>query len=972
MKTLKPIIILFTLFFSSVIYGQTGNLVGTVSDATTGGSLPGASIIVPEYNIGTITNLDGEFQLLGVPVESHEVRVSFMGYIDFVSTIEVKEGQNTKLDVKLDIESIGLNEVVVTAVMLGQAKAINQQLSADAMVNVVSEDKIKELPDANAAEAIGRLPGITLARSGGEASKVIIRGLEPKFTNVTINGVKLAASSGNDRSTDLSMISTEMLSGVEVYKSPTPDMDGESIGGTVNFSVRKAKSGPQAKFKVANIYNGLRNDFSNYQASAILGNRYFNDKIGIIAQVNSEKINRGTDNVSGDVGSAKYLGVTTPFWNPANMNSTWEDRKRFGGSLNIDYKLNNGGIFFSSFYSRTNRDSYTKKRSYDLSDWEARYKLTFFENTNDVFSNALSGNHVIANTKLNWAAATSTSNSYKNYDLDIDFYQKNAIDSNKLRDYENKFDIPYNYAPPKEIFNLFIDSPDEVRLDYGEFNPDTTFERNTSFKLDWEIPFKLGSAITGSIKTGGMYRIIDRWNRKHKWKSPQYYLGADAQEDLINSYGGGDFILTSDGRISMANFIENNYTQDEFMSGDYDFYYPLDKDLVNEIYEKDNANWGYYASTAKQDEYSAYERLAAGYLMAKINIYESITIIPGVRLEHSNNDYMAYQTESGSSQAAAGANAIERKSNMKYLVVLPHLHVKYKPTNWFDARLAINKTIGRPQYNQVKPSIHENPNGAPQSITAGNTDLRPTLSTNYDFSVSFYKGTLGLISAGVFYKDIKDDIYIRNKMILRTDSIAEYWGFPDKVDYSLTTFDNKNAKAYGFEIELQAVLKFLPSPFNGIVVSANYTKQFSETLYQTARDTILVIPPTGGNTTPTFVTSYAEEYRTGPMEDQTPNLFNFSLGYDYKGFSCRFSGIFQGTRISTVDPKSDLKDVYTYRSLQLDASLRYTFLKKYSVFANFNNISNRVDLLYKYDDPSAFTTNKQYGYSIITGIQINL
>ena len=118
--------------------------------------------------------------------------------------------------------------------------AINKQLNAKSIVNIVSSDRIQELPDANAAETVARVPGVTIKREGGEGNKVIIRGLSPKYNSITVEGTKLAATDTDDRSTDLSMISQYMLDGIEVTKAGTPDLDADVLGGTVDFKLKRA------------------------------------------------------------------------------------------------------------------------------------------------------------------------------------------------------------------------------------------------------------------------------------------------------------------------------------------------------------------------------------------------------------------------------------------------------------------------------------------------------------------------------------------------------------------------------------------------------------------------------------------------------------------------------------------------------------------------------------------------------------
>jgi outer membrane receptor for ferrienterochelin and colicin len=95
------------------------------------------------------------------------------------------------LNVVLTADVVEGETVIVTGQVAGQMSAINQQKSSNTIINVISEEKIKELPDVNAAESIGRLPGVSIIRSGGEANKIILRGLDAKFTNITIDGIKV-------------------------------------------------------------------------------------------------------------------------------------------------------------------------------------------------------------------------------------------------------------------------------------------------------------------------------------------------------------------------------------------------------------------------------------------------------------------------------------------------------------------------------------------------------------------------------------------------------------------------------------------------------------------------------------------------------------------------------------------------------------------------------------------------------------
>ena len=174
-------------------------------------------------------------------VGEQQLQISYVGYQSMQAAVTITAGQTITFDAQLTFGVVEGEEIIVTAQAAGQAAAINQQLSSNTITNVVSAERIQELPDQNAAESVGRLPGISIERDAGEGQKVIIRGLSPKFNAITVNGERVPSTDGDDRSVDLSMISPDVLAGIEVFKALTPDKDADAIGGAVNLITRKAQ-----------------------------------------------------------------------------------------------------------------------------------------------------------------------------------------------------------------------------------------------------------------------------------------------------------------------------------------------------------------------------------------------------------------------------------------------------------------------------------------------------------------------------------------------------------------------------------------------------------------------------------------------------------------------------------------------------------------------------------------------------------
>ena len=324
-------------------------------------------------------------------------------------------------------DALTTEEVVISSQALGQTKAINQQLNSDAIANIVSADRIQELPDVNAAEAIARLPGIAINRNGGEGQKIVIRGLEPKFASININGVSLPSNASTDRSVDLSLISPELLDGIEVFKSPLPDMDAEAVGGTVNLKLRKAPKRFRMLVKGLGGYNALNDDVRDYKGIFQISNRVLDDKVGIVFQSGLERFNRGVDIITNSwrQGRTDSLGNTEILGNALRLEDRQEIRKRINSSLGLDYSI--GANQFAAFglFSRTTRDQFSMRQSIEPGNQRIVYRARDFESQLDLFLFTLSGEHKLKNLSIDWSISDSRSQGRTPSLFSMDFRQNN-------------------------------------------------------------------------------------------------------------------------------------------------------------------------------------------------------------------------------------------------------------------------------------------------------------------------------------------------------------------------------------------------------------------------------------------------------------------------------------------------------------------------------------------------------------------
>ena len=246
--------LLIMMASTAMIFGQNATLTGTVKDSSNGNALVGANVFISGTSLGAAATDDGLFTINNIKPGSYKVKGSYIGYKSKEIEIELAEAKKYEQDFFLEYTTIEGQTVVVMSQAKGQMDAINRQLKAKSIKNIVSSDRIQELPDANAAETVARIPGVSIRREGGEGNKVVIRGLSPKYNKITVNGTNLPATDEDDRSTDLSMVSQYMLDGIEVTKAGTPDQEADALGGTINFKLRKADAG----FHFNVVTQGLR------------------------------------------------------------------------------------------------------------------------------------------------------------------------------------------------------------------------------------------------------------------------------------------------------------------------------------------------------------------------------------------------------------------------------------------------------------------------------------------------------------------------------------------------------------------------------------------------------------------------------------------------------------------------------------------------------------------------------------------
>ncbi|RPI01313.1 MAG: TonB-dependent receptor, partial [Ignavibacteriae bacterium] len=507
----------FLCMTQSMMAATSGDIKGRVYDKVTKEEMLGANIVIVGTSLGASSDMNGNYVIYGVPAGSQTMVVSYVGYKKITIKINIKEGEKFQQDVYLQPDVITGETVTVTAQALGQMQAINQQLSSNTISSVLSSDRLREIPDANAAESIGRLPGISVNRSGGEGQKVTIRGMSPQYNIMMVNGVRLESTDRNDRSVDLNMISPNLLSGIEVKKASTADMDADAVGGTVDLKIGKAKEEWYSNFSIQGGYGSLAKTYGNYKVNGLISDRFFDNKLGIQLSGFLDKYNRSSDELSAEYFTNAQAeiqgGLLKMFLSKVNINDNVTDRKRSGASLVLDYQLPFGSLMLNNFISSINDHNIVQQNSLTLTNYNWSGYASDNEFTNTVISNALQGEFEFFGVKMDLSLANSITKQRNPGDLRMDIGPKTGgqnMWADSLKD-----DLSVS---PGELLNAYyVNSGATVIMQRLYTLKRDVDETAQSAVLNFQVPFNLTDYLAGSLKFGGKYIRNTRKNDETQW-----------------------------------------------------------------------------------------------------------------------------------------------------------------------------------------------------------------------------------------------------------------------------------------------------------------------------------------------------------------------------------------------------------------------------------------------------------------------
>jgi TonB-dependent receptor len=870
----------------------TGTLTGRVTDVSAQLALAGTRVTVQGTDLEAYTGPSGDYVLSGVPAGTQTVEFGYIGYGEQTRQVQVSAGTTTRIDAEFATKALQLDKFVITGSLVGTARALNQQRSAASLTSIVAADEIGRFPDQNAAESLQRLPGVSLYRDQGEGRFIDLRGLNYIYTAVTLNGSSLASPELGDRAIALDVVPSDSLAALEVTKVPTPDMDAEGLGGTVNIRTKSPfdSTGRDVHVTAQSIYTRLTDEFG-FKGNASFSDILADGKLGVLAAVTWQERNFGSYNYEEDGYSLRSVNAGSPQFFALN-NLAFRDyvitRERYGASGAVEYRPDTfTRVYVQGAYNR-------------FTDTEDRHLLNLPFERGTV-------------TAIDAGALTVTGLSRPRRDIRI------REKDQELRALSAGFEKqagPWTIDAKAAWSEGIERRPGELTVRLRRNTSDTSLRYQFSGLYDVTVEQLAGASITDPAN----YTTVDRIQLNvEKGTDTEGSLALNARYDLETAHqayvkAGAVFrAKEKESRVDSTRYAAPATFTFANLAGpanpDYPYGLVLPRLSHNAVLAAFYGNLGAFTPTPQVadsllEDWNSTEDVFAGYVMAGA-IWGKTNVMAGVRVERT-----AFET---TGNELRGAVITPTRASRDYDNVLPGVHLHHDFSKNLIGRLSYSGAIRRPSF--AESAVFRNVADNDLDVTAGNPGLKALEATSWDASLEYYLPSLGVVSAAVFHKDIKNFSY----------AFTQPGGDPAFPTYDLITFANgSDGKVQGLELAYQQQLRLLPAPLDGLGVMANLTLADSSAEYPTRPGEKL------------------------PFIGQSDLTGNLALTYEKAGFFARLALNWRDAHLREDEPiggNAD-EDRYIDDFYQLDFSASYRVSRSWEIFAEVTNLTNQPFRVY--------------------------
>jgi TonB-dependent receptor len=916
-----------------------GDLSGHVVRSRDSQPIAAASVQIAETNAKTATNAQGAYSFKDLKPGVYTVLVSPSGAPPLQHKVTITAGKTTQDDYSVENEMSALQQIVVLSQRTTVGVAREAQYEAPNLVNITTFEEMRKIPDVSVAEAVRRIPGISLETDEGEGRYVNCRGLDADLNSTTFGGLRLpptnnASPFGGYRAVTLDSIPIGLVGALTVTKSNLPSQDAEALGCTIEITPKTAPPGgaPFIQGNVGSGYEPLRgtgiidvavtaggrfggpgkpadSDVSAYSDrpfSVVLTATYYDDQRGF-DDVEPAYYDDTAKGAVPAAGGHPYDAISGVDFRDYELH-----RKRHGYGIDLGYQPDAN----NSWYIRGFDAGYTEL--YERPYLHLAFDGNTVQNADGSITDTLNGPFAVTKN-LRDERETSRDKVYV-------LGGKNILGENTLDyrvgytkgTYDKFFDenSGYVYTAPAgsnitDTYNLsgqghtpnmaiaganYLD-PTQYQLFLAGNSTAVNFDKELSFATNLDMPLHWGGFDSENLQVGASARLRKKRTTYNQLSYPNLPPATPLLLSTVASSGPETYY---NGRYPIGVDIAPGYLQANFGPG---VQAPppnagaLSPDLLIDLQQ---------FLDAKEDVYAVYGQ----YLM---NV-GPFGLIGGVRVEHTTDKSNAFEVQKTFDTTVTPALETDTvtpvTATKSYTNAFPSLQAKYEIQPKLITRATYSSTLARPGFNQS--NVSKTIDFGSGLVTVGNPDLKPATANSFDVTIEKYLENAGILSFGLFDKEFKHYI-VPNQTGFQTVGPGN--------QLRLVTFSNVDkAHARGMEFNWEQRFKDLPGFLGGLGASANYTYV----------DSGIEIRP-GENST---------------LPSASKNTWNVAAFYEQYGIGLRLVAYSTSADLFAIGTQKS-GDVWNATRTSMDFGSTYAFAQHWSAYFNAKNLLNTPHKFYQ-------------------------
>lgn len=895
---------------------------GRVSDMS-GNAVAGARIVIRPGDAVLASDHGGRFVHAGLQAGEYSMEISHVGFVTVTQKVRLISGEAVIVVVQLPRTPIVEEVMTVSAATNQDGDPLARRRSLVEAVDLVPREVIEAAPTQNVADAVGHSAGVSLEFDKGEGKYVQIRGLEPAFASVSVDGVRVPSAEADVRQINLAMFPVDSIEMVELYRTAAADRDGDAIAGTLNLRTRTARQGSFLSFRAEGGYNSLQGGRGSGRVSTVVTQRVGRtNALGIVFSATYDVIGRSINDIEpapavvqlpNSDSAAVFQGI--------DLRDYRLNRRRAGLSLGLDYNAGSRlalrmKIFFNQLEEVGDRWITTVTAGHfltpELTDGSGGYSASAQDRRplDRTAGFSAGGEHVFPALLLDHGVSYARAGEHR--------LQRQA-----------------DLVGPKATFS--VDSEDGYfprfdRLAGGSQLDASAYSVRQLRRVDERASARSVAGWLNATKplAAGQLKFGTKLQVEHKNNT--------ADDRFYKTTGAPDFLVAA----NLDRFHDPGYYDGHYMQGPN-----LDIDRLWSFFLQNpgafKSDFSKERLTSDPNIWQSQQAVGAAFVMYTLRL-DAFELNSGLRVEQTSTRFVGNAVTVDKSGKWVSTTPLGGKRN--YRSTLPSISARWTITPETVIRAAYGWTIGRARYDQLVPSQVQDEASA--TVMAGNPDLLPAKAVSYDLSFERLSAGGGIVAIGFFQKSIANPIY--------ESSSSKIAGGPFDGFTLLRPINGSSALIRGAEVQWQHRFTSLSPRLRPLTIAINYahTRSVGQFDPSTGRSDKVALLRTAPNVINASMCYAGTRLGALVMLSHTDALI---FTYNYR----------DGAAGGVHGPNGD---TYQYPHSQVDAQVSYALRSGITVIAAAQNLNNEPFGFYN-GNPRWNIRREFYDRTFILGFRVN-